>query len=874
MGGDVHASGEPGPGPGPDPALPVLRASRLRGEIRIDGVVNDDAWLAATPCTDFIQREPDEGSAVSERTEVRILVGRDALYVGARLFDREPNGIRAALSRRDAHGDFDYVTVSLDSRHDRNTAFVFTLAPSGAYLDGALGTDGTVDNGWDPVWEGAATVDGQGWSAEWRIPFSQLRFTSAEDAVWGIQITRFIARKQEVATFPFAPRSETWGPHRYAQLVLGRVEALQRVEVAPYATVRSEQLIVDPANPFRGSNRRIYNAGLDLKYGIGGGLTLDASFNPDFGQVEVDPAVVNLTQYETYYPERRPFFVEGAEVFQYGFPGVSMNPLELGSLFYSRRIGRAPQGGFPGVDAAFTDTPEQTTIAAASKLSGRTGAWSLGVLDAFTTREDGRYATTDGQRGTVVVEPATNYFVGRVRRDFRNGNSTLGGIATAVTRNLSGTGMDSLLHAEAFVAGLDFNHMWKDREWFVTGTITGSRVQGTTQSILRTQLSSARYFQRPDARHERLDSARTSLQGWRGSFSAGRRAGDHWLGGVALQAKSPGFEVNDLGFESRVDSWGLSLPMRYRDMVPNRWTQSFQVDVVPYAERNFDGDLVGANVFLGSVQQWRNFWASSTTLDLTARWYSDGDTRGGPVIPRPAAITLSEYIGTDARKKQSAEASFTWAENEWGGRGVAAHVGMSLRPSPALELTLGPTYTRVHAAAQYVAAVADPRAVRTYGTRYVYAVLDQTTVSMDTRVNWTFTPHLSLQIFAQPLISGGDYSRFMELHQPRVWDWDVYGEETGTLVEIPDGFRIDPDGGGPSAAFTVPNPDFKIRSLRGNAVLRWEYRPGSTLYLVWQQRRYGDLSQADSSLSDDVGALTRLHPENIFALKVSYWWGR
>jgi hypothetical protein len=855
---------------------PVLYAASLVGQISIDGIPDEAAWDAAQAFTDFIQREPDEGEPCSERTEVRVLVGPDALYVGGRFYDREPDQIRATLVRRDVVSDFDYVMVNLDSRHDHNTAYAFTLTPSGAYQDAALGTDGRYDFGWDPVWEGAAHMDDRGWSAEWKIPFSQLRFESSGDAEWGVQIIRTIARKQESAWFAFTPLNESAGPHRYGHLRgLGELHEPSGMEFLPYATTRSEHLDVASGDPFRGASEQFYNLGLDLKYGVTSQLTLDATINPDFGQVEVDPAVVNLTQYETYFPERRPFFVEGSEIFRYGFPGFEMGGSEMGDLFYSRRIGRAPQGDLRYLGAEYVDLPEQTTIAGAMKMSGRLGEdWSVGLLEAATLQEKGRYMTPDGVRGNAVVEPFSNYFVGRARRDFRDGSSTVGGILTAVNRDLTNDALADLLHSAAYVAGVDFRHMWKNREWFVTGTLTGSRVQGSPEAILGTQRSPARYWQRPDAGHVSLDPSRTAMNGWRGSVSTGRRAGDHWRGAISSSAQSPGFEANDLGFETRVDSWDATLALQYRDTEPDDRTRSYQIDFVPYLEWNFDGDLVGANVFLGSIQQWPNFWMSSTAISAYPETDDDRLTRGGPVARSPSGFSVSQWISTDQRKPYSVSANVSLARNGRGGWGLFPSIAVTVRPFSALEISAEPSYRRTSAVAQYVRSVPDPTADRTYAARYVFSNLDQTTLSMGTRISWTFTPRVSLQLFVQPFMSSGEYSGYKELHEPRRWDWDVYGKERGTIREDGETVEVDPDGSGPSEAFAFPNPDFNMRSLRGNAVLRWEYRPGSTLYLVWQQRRFSRVVDGRFRLEEDYDALFRTRPENVFALKVSYWLGR
>jgi hypothetical protein len=854
---------------------PTILAAPLAGAIEIDGELNELAWQAAEVFTDFIQREPDDGSPGSERTEVRILSGPDALYVGAWLFDSQPEEIRATLVRRDVVSDFDYFIVNLDSRHDHNTSYAFTLTPSGAYQDAALGADGQYDFGWDPVWEGAASRDEEGWYGEWRIPYSQLRFEGGEDTTWGIQLTRVIARKRETTVFAHTPRTEATGPHRYGHLLgLGELQAPSRLELLPYATSRSEHLNVHPDDPFRGNAERFYAAGLDLKYGLTSSLTLDATINPDFGQVEVDPAVVNLTQYESYFPERRPFFVEGAEIFRFGFPGDQLNRSDFGELFYSRRVGRAPQRNLYAMGARFIEMPDQSTIAGAMKVSGRVGDWSVGLMEAATHQEKGRYVGADGLRHSAVVEPFSNYLVGRARRDFREGSSTVGGILTAVNRDLNDPALDGTLHSSAYVLGMDFNHMWNNREWFLTGTMAGSRVQGSEEALLLTQRSSARYWQRPDAGHVELDPSRTGMEGWRGSLSAGRRAGDHWLGSVLLQAQSPGFEANDLGFETRVDSWDINFGFQYRDMEPDSLTRFYQIDLLPSLEWNFDGDLVGANVFLGSIQQWSNFWMSSTAISAHPETDNDRLTRGGPVARHPGGFSISQWIATDQRKSYTLMGNFTYARNARGGWGVMPSFGVTVRPTSAMEISVEPAYRRTYAVAQYVTAVDDPTAQRTYGARYVFSDLDQTILSADTRVSWTFSPRLSLQLYMQPFLAKGNYESFKELHAPRRWDWDVYGEEAGTISEVDGGYAVDPDGDGPAETFAFWNPDFNVRSLRGNAVLRWEYRPGSTVYLVWQQRRFGSAPYGDSQLLSDAVDLWRIPPENVFAVKVSYWWGR
>lgn len=341
-----------------------------------------------------------------------------------------------------------------------------------------------------------------------------------------------------------------------------------------------------------------------------------------------------------------------------------------------------------------------------------------------------------------------------------------------------------------------------------------------------------------------------------------------------MQAQSPGFEANDLGFETRVDSWDMNLAMQYRDVEPDDVTRMYLIDFKPRLEWNFDGDLVGANVFLGSVQQWSNFWVSSTAISAHPETDNDRLTRGGPMARNPGGFSVSQYLSTDQRKSYTLTGNFTYAKNFRGGWGVFPGFGVTVRPTSAVEVSFNPTYRRSFAVAQYVRSVQDPLADETFGARYVFSDLDQKVLSMDTRLSWTFSPRLSLQLFMQPFVARGDYQGFKELERPRAWGWDVYGEEVGTLTSRDGLYEVDPDGEGPAEAFNLRDPDFNVRSLRGNAVLRWEYRPGSTVYLVWQQRRYGMGAMDDTRLLDDARDVWGISPENVFALKVSYWWGR
>ena len=855
-------------------AAPEIRAARLVGSIVIDGKLDESSWVGAEPADEFTQTEPAEGQPATERTEVRVLIGDDALYVGARMYDREPQRIKAALARRDEEVEADQFDVYLDTFHDHLSGVRFRVTPGGATLDGILGSSAQgseEDDSWDPVWESGTAVDSLGWTVEIGIPLSQLRYNSTADGTWGIQLYRKILRKGEEDWFAFVPKSEVGGVSRYGHLVgLGPLRAQRQLELAPYLLARGSYEPSAAGNPFRSGDEYHGSAGLDLKYGITSDLTLNATINPDFGQVEVDPAVVNLSVFETFFPEKRPFFVEGADVFRFGGIRAS-NSFGVPDIFFSRRIGREPQRTVEGDGVNFLDAPTETSIRAAAKLSGRTrSGWSIGLLDAVTSGEEARYVDQFGTGVRTPVEPLTNYFVGRVRRDLRGGNSTVGMIATAVNRDQDSPELRSLLRSSAYTVGVDFTNSWSDRAWSLDGSVGFGTVRGTPEAIERTQRSSARYYQRPDATSFELDPTRTSMTGHFWQVALAKNSGRHWTGGLVYQETSPSFESNDLGFQSEASQRGISTALAYNERQPGRTFRRWGIFPFTNHQWNFDGDMVYGSYGLIFTGQLHNFWDFQLRGDYTPPIYDDRLTRGGPLARQPKFWDVRLTLNSDTRKTTRLTANLTQSWTSADENRTEADMTLSVRPSPALRLSFGPALTLVHTLSQYVAAVPDPVAATTFGTRHVFATLDQRELSMITRVDWTFSPKLSLQLFLQPLISAGDFTELKEFVRPRTYDFAVYGRHKGTVSPTGDGTAIDPGDGG--ATFAIPQQNFTIRSLRANAVLRWEWRAGSTFFLVWQQNRENDERFGNLRLGRDVDALfSGGLSRNVVAVKASYW---
>ena len=488
----------------PHSEAPVVRAARVSSSIQINGMPDEAAWAAATPMTSFTQIDPNEGEPVSQPTDVRFLYDDDALYIGGRFYDSGP--IMTRLARRDAGvSDSDLFTVSIDSYHDHQTSYRFTTNPSGLKRDATVTSggrgDGGSDSSWDPVWDVVSAITEEGWFTEMRIPFSQLRFSPDNEMLWGIQVERNIRRNEERAVFSFTPKLERGGVARYGHLTgIRSIGGGQKLEVLPYVGMSAEYIYQEPSsqvefdNPFRSGSDYFSRAGVDLKYRLGSNLTLDAAANPDFGQVEVDPAVINLTAFETRFQERRPFFVEGAEIFRYGRGGPTGSTGRAPQILYSRRIGRRPQGSVSST-AVFSDAPVSTTILGAAKITGKVGdGWSVGLIDAVTGREFAPYVDAAGVEGRSVVEPTTNYLAGRLRRDTHAGETQVGIIATAVNRDIGDPALAGRLRSAAYVTGIDLVHEWADRSWRTNSAFATSYIQGDEAVILSAQQSSARYL--------------------------------------------------------------------------------------------------------------------------------------------------------------------------------------------------------------------------------------------------------------------------------------------------------------------------------------------------------------------------------------------
>lgn len=874
-------------------APPVAQAARRDGPVGIDGRLNEAAWDHARSITDFRQYEPNEGAPASLRTELRVLYDDQALYIGARM--AQPQGVVAPLARRDQlldasgnNGSFNSLTtdklvVSLDPYHNHLDNVLFEVNPAGVRGDQFNG-----DPSWDPIWEAAAQADSLGWTAEMRIPLSQLRFAAdSNQQTWGLQVWRYIDRLNERDMWSFWSQSAAGGPAFFGDLSGLAIAAQPRqLEVLPYLVTGSTFRDVDARDPYQSSPDLRLGLGADVKYLLTSSLTLDGTLNPDFGQVEVDPATLNLTAYETFYEEKRPFFIAGASAFRFG-GGRCMFCTDNAGLgaFYSRRIGRAPQlAGTLSQLGTYADPPENTAILAAAKITGRTqSGYTVGLLNAVTNQESARYLTAGGDEETQVVEPFTNYFVGRTKKEFRGGASTLGGIVTSTIRQTSDPLVSDRLRSHAEAVGVDWYHSWNRRNYSWMGTTLFSNVGGSPEAIDRTLRSSAHYFQRPDRQvtsdgpfDTRYRPGSTSLRGYGLATRVGKDGGGVLRWEAMTNIRSPGLEMNDLAFLNRGDYMWFNGNVGGNWTTPTGWYRSIFSSVGGSSRFNFDGDRLGSTVQAFYGMEFLNYWNLRLFVIHEPAAYDDQLTRGGPVVGRPAFTVSNVGISTDARAPIVFDLQVQAGRGATEGtRSLTLRPGMALKPAPNIFIQLSPNYFYQEDVAQYVATISDPTAEPFFGNRYVFAFLQRKTLSLETRLNATFTPDLTLQLYAQPFLASGKYSSFREFAAPRTAEKVVYGRDIGTIGHDAAAARyhIDPDAAGPARPFTVADPDFTARSLRGTAVLRWEYRPGSTLFFVWTQERAGydrfdsfDLGAARSLLLDDRAT-------NVFRIKATYWIG-
>lgn len=833
----------------------VYHATRIEGsKPRIDGKLDDPCWKLGTWSGNFVQRQPNEDAAATEPTELKILYDDANVYVAIRAFDSQIDGLEFIRGRRDEFTG-DIVGVTFDSYFDQRTAVQFNVTAGGSKIDGFMSEDG-FDRSWNAVWDVRVAKEENAWTAEFRIPLSQLRYSRQDEQVWGLHVWRRLRRNAEETNWQLIPMDNSGFVYSFGEL--HGVEDLRpsrQIEVVPYVLGQYENEADDPGNPFVSGSNSEFQTGLDGRIRISSDFTLSLTINPDFGQVEADPSEINLTTFETFFSERRPFFLEGRDVFEF--------ELDDDLLFYSRRIGSKPSLE-PDVDG-FVESPDVTRILGAGKLTGKTkNGLSVGMLYAMTDKTTAGISDDDGER-VQIVEPTTQYAVARLQQEYNQGGTVIGGMASATLKNIDNPELESLTDS-AYSAGLDFLHRWDDRSYFVDMKLIASQVQGSTESITELMENSVHNFQRPDAGHIEVDPSATMLNGWGGSFSIGREANSRWRYSADAEWRSPGLELNDIGFLSVADYVNPSAELEYVVTDPGKYLRRWDVSVRPWTRYNFDGERIVSGLRTRGRMTTNNNWFFFGSLVGRTETLSTRVLRGGPALITPARASGSVFFRTDSTKNLQFEFDLDHRVAFDGG-------SQETRIAPELSMRLL-EIVNAEASVFYESNLQDFQYVDSPENdsinRYVMGRMDQTTVGSTIRLDINFTTNLTLSYYGNLFASSGSFSDFKQITNPRANRYEDRFRPLGSsaVFDPVENFYNTSDTDGP---YAFENPDFDLRTFQSNLVLSWEYSPGSTVHVVWAQNRINDDEISGFSVWDDYRRIFNAHPDNRILIKVSYW---
>lgn len=841
------------------------KASPIQKAPVIDGILDDEAWNEGGWVGDFIQHEPFNGTSATQKTEFKIVFDENNLYVAFKAFDTSPDSIVRRMTRRDDQ-DGDVVGLAIDSYHDLRTAFLFSVSAGGVKFDRMMTEDGeNEDDSWNPNWWVKVGLNENGWAAEMKIPFSQLRFSKNANSAWGLEVFRQIFRKDELDLWQHIPKDAPGLVHLFGEMPgVETIQPKKIFDITPYGVAKAEHYKSEPGNPFADGHDAKLNAGLDAKIGVTNNLTLDMTINPDFGQVEADPSQVNLSAYEVFFQERRPFFIEGANITTFGI-GIGDGGVGNDNLFYSRRIGRRPSL-FPSLEnGEHVFVPQFTPILGATKLTGKTGnGLSVGFIESVTAREMAEI-DHDGKRRMETVEPLTNYFVGRVQKDFDQGNTLLGGMMTATNRDLDEFTRD-YFHRSAYSGGIDFTQFWKNKSWMFNVNAAFSQVNGSEKAIEATQRSPVRFFQRPDNDYVNFDTTRTSLTGSGGRMQLLRQKG-HWSAIAVLLWKTPGFELNDIGYLRQSDQLFSLIWGQYRVWEPKSFYRSYSISADFYRIWDFGGNHQSDGLEANGSINLKNYWWLNFGTNLSFAGISNNMLRGGPRMKLPGSANAWMNISTDQRKNLSFNVSASVQQgfeknlyNWYVGSGIV------YKPVNVLSLSFNPAYSVAFDELQYVT-----KKSLTQEDRYIFGSIDRKTVSASLRISFNITPDLTLQYWGQPFVATGKYSDFKYISSPFASKYEdrfvVYSSDQ--LAWRNNENQIDENRDG-NVDYSFGKLDFNVQEFLSNFVLRWEYSPGSAVYFVWNQTRSGFISTGDLQVAENLSDLFSEKPHDIFLVKFSY----
>ncbi|MDR1623715.1 MAG: carbohydrate binding family 9 domain-containing protein [Tannerellaceae bacterium] len=834
-----------------------LAAKRISAPPVIDGTLRDDCWENAGEWSGtFVQQQPDEGKPETEETRLKILYDNHNIYVAFRALDSGADKINRWLAPRDKVTG-DAVCIIFDSYADKRTGFAFALTAGGTRADFLCSNTDEDDYTWNAVWEAKASFDDKGWYAEFRIPLSQLRYSAKEAQAWGFHAIRVIARKMETSHLHLIPRNNKGFVFSFATLTgISGLPRSRRIELSPYASLKFQTSEREVGNPYATGTEYGYGAGLDGKIGLSSDFTLDFTINPDFGQVEADPSTINLTAFETWYEEKRPFFLEGKHIFNM-----------LGeSLFYSRRIGASPDWNPDDKEGQYSSVPQQTHIISAVKVSGKSrNGLSLGLLNSITAKERVRI-TDNGAAYSLTAQPLTAYSVARVQQDFKEGSTIVGGMLTSVNRSIQDAHL-AFLPRNAYTGAFDFTQYTKNREYYAMGNLQYSHVEGAAEAITALQESAVHNYRREDASYVSVDSSRTRMRGNAGTLVIGRGGGKKIVSEHRFVWVTPGFDPNDIGYLQSANYKMLRGYVTYVENTPHGIVRDYYVApfyrfLWDYGGKNTFGQAgIEGNVTL--TNKWR-FYAVGF-YDMTA--VENGMLRGGPAVRLNPRWGTDFIFWSDGSKKVSVSGyhgtmlgNNRYAHFAWG--------SIKYRPLPNLELYARLNYTYRHIGLEYAASEEKASGEKAY----IMGSLRQHTPGITLRMEYSITPDLSVQFYGNPFLSSGKYYEFKRATHTMDKKYEnrfrLLGDDVLTYHSADNTYSVKEANGD---TYTFDNPDFSFREFRFNLVTRWEYRPNSAIYLVWGQGRSGTASEYTSSLSQNTKELFNYCPANVFMIKLNYW---
>jgi len=839
----------------------IYTTKKLKKIPVIDGDITDDAWDVVEWSSDFTEKDPDEGTPPTYQTKFKIIYDKKFLYVAIRAYDAEPDKIESRLSRRDGFAG-DRVNIIIDSYHDKRTAFVFTTTAAGVKGEELTSQNGqNWDDSWNPVWYTDAKVDDEGWTAEMKIPFTQLRFGNAKEQIWGLNVNRTLFRKQERSLWQRIPNNQAGFISEAGELHgLIDLNPQKQFEVQPFTVTQYDKYPAETGNPFRDGSDFTANVGLDAKIGITNDLTLDLTVNPDFGQVEADPGAIALDGFQIFFREQRPFFVENSNIFNFRIGNGRDN------LFYSRRIGRNPHDSPSLNPGAYANIPQNTTILSAAKFSGKTrNGLSIGVLESLTANEYATVRQVNGEERREIVEPMSNFFVARVQQDFNERNSFIGGIFTATNRFLNGNFNE--LHEAAYSSGIDYQHNWKNREYYIEGNMIFSHVMGSKEAIEKTQRSITRLFQRPGASHVEVDPNRTSLTGTGGRFEFGRAGGQKLRYNTGVIWRSPELELNDVGFLRNTDQVLQFVNVDYLWLVPNETFRNMSINFEESSEYDFGGNLNRLRFELASNVNWINNERTRVGIGANFSRFNNFFLRGGPRWRSANSRYIFVSFNSDNGKKFSYNTRYTNAHSD---EDVFArnrfNIGFNYQPFDAFNVSLNMELEKTKDRSQYVR-------TRTFSSdnRYVLGTMKNDELSTTLRFTYSINPNMSIQFYGQPFISRGRFSDFKYVNVAAAQRFsDRVNFYSPNQISLQNGdYLIDEDIDG-NVDYSFENPDFNFVQLQTNLVARGEYIPGSELFLVWARGSVGN-ANADDGLFDSITDQVFNAPANdTFLIKLTY----